>query len=123
MRPDSIALDHVADLDLGYNDNAADFIPPPRPRTRGDCVNGVRPCPCFSCRHHLGLELVGRNLRPKFRELEEMLETCSLDLADRGEHNLQQVGDVFGIVRERTRQIEAKALAKLAHGLKKKDVL
>lgn len=26
---------------------------PPRPRTRGDCRNGIRPCPYVGCRHHL----------------------------------------------------------------------
>lgn len=26
---------------------------PERPRTRGDCVNGIRPCPWIACRYHL----------------------------------------------------------------------
>lgn len=28
-----------------------------RPRTRGDCKDGPRPCPWVSCRHHLLLEI------------------------------------------------------------------
>lgn len=37
-----------------------------RPRTRGDCVNAVRPCPWLSCAHHLGIdiELRGGEGRP-----------------------------------------------------------
>ncbi len=29
-----------------------------RPRTRGDCADGPRPCPWYRCRHHLGLEVI-----------------------------------------------------------------
>ena len=36
-------------------------------------------------------------------------------LADGEPHTLEEVGQVFGITRERVRQIEAKSLAKLRH--------
>ena len=46
------------------------FEPDPRPRTRGDCVNGPRPCPYVSCRAHLLLEIgESGNLLPNFPEL------------------------------------------------------
>jgi RNA polymerase primary sigma factor len=32
-----------------------------------------------------------------------------------GEHTLEEIGKIFGVTRERIRQIEAKALAKLRH--------
>ena len=31
----------------------ADALQAERPRTRGDCVNGIRPCPWVGCGHHL----------------------------------------------------------------------
>lgn len=37
--------------------------------------------------------------------LDEMTDTCALDVADRGEHTLEEVGEVLGVVRERVRQI------------------
>lgn len=96
---------------------------PPRPRTRGDCVQGPRPCPWYGCRHHLGLE-VNRDtghlrvvLDPE--QIELAPETCSLDVADRAaqgeEVTLEEVGRLLGgVTRERVRQVEAQALRKLA---------
>ena len=43
--------------------------------------------------------------------------SCALDIADRGGATLEQVGDALGIVRERVRQIETVALAKLNTGV------
>ncbi len=103
-----------------------DFDPetdlPQRPRTRGDCVGGPRPCPWAGCRQHLGLE-VNRDtghlkvvLDPE--QLELVPETCSLDVADRAaqgdEVTLDEVGQLLGgLTRERVRQIEAAGLRKL----------
>ena len=92
-----------------------------RPRTRGDCVNGPRPCPWVACRHHLALEVNERgNVRLVFpdRDLEQMTETCSLDVADAGQLTLHEVGDLLNITRERARQLEAGAMEwfKLAGG-------
>lgn len=91
-----------------------------RPRTRGECVDGPRPCPWVSCRHHLFLDLTehvgeplptARILRTTpYGELDAMPETCSLDVADRGPNTLEQVGEVLGVSRERIRQIEEGAL-------------
>lgn len=93
-----------------------------RPRTRGECVDGPRPCPWVSCRNHLYLDVTepyegpGGGVRlavvtSHLGELEDLPETCSLDVADRGVNTLEQISLLFGVVRERVRQIEAKALA------------
>lgn len=77
-----------------------------RPRTRGDCINGPRPCPWVSCRHHLFWELLQRRL------VETPLDcvwSCALDVADAGEHTLEEIGELFGLTRERIRQIETMA--------------
>lgn len=88
-----------------------------RPRTRGDCAGGPRPCPWVSCRHHLYLEVNPRNgsiklLWPHLDPL-EMRESCSLDVAERGHHTLEQVGNLMNVTRERMRQLEVKTLVRL----------
>jgi hypothetical protein len=102
-------------VQIGDNDNDnADFVPPPRPRTRGDCVDGPRPCPWVSCRHHPFFGEVRTKPRPAWPGLEpdELPETCTLDVADRGESTLAAIGDLLNLTRERVRQIELEALAK-----------
>jgi hypothetical protein len=88
-----------------------------RPRTRADCEGGPRPCPYAGCRHHLGFEVRpgSGSLIEVFAGVEvwDMPNTCALDLADAGTHTLEEVGAIFGLTRERIRQIEEQALAKL----------
>lgn len=91
------------------------------PLTRGDCLDGPRPCPFVSCRHHLLLDVHPNtgNLQVVFPDvfdpdgtprLEEMPETCSLDVADLGGSTLEEVGEAMNVTRERVRQIEEKVL-------------
>lgn len=93
-----------------------------RPKTRGDCVNGPRPCPWVGCRHHLYLEVnpVTGSITLNRPDIEpwEMEHSCSLDIADEGDHTLEQVGFSTNITRERVRQLEVPALVKLKAGLK-----
>jgi len=42
-----------------------------------------------------------------------MNESCALDVADRGGTTLEDVGAIMNLTRERIRQVEVKALAKL----------
>ncbi len=76
------------------------------PRTRGACANGQRPCPWTTCRHHLLAEARGRRL-------EDLAETCALDVADRGGATLEEVGSIMNLTRERIRQIETRAMKRL----------
>jgi hypothetical protein len=88
-----------------------------KPRTRAECVEGARPCPYVSCKHHLFLDVSARTgaIKLNFPDLEvwEMNETCALDVADRGGTTLEDVGAIMNLTRERIRQVEVKALAKL----------
>jgi hypothetical protein len=88
-----------------------------RPRTRGECKEGERPCPYVSCKHHLYLDVNPEtgSIKLNFPDLEvwEMAETCSLDVADRGGITLEEVGEILNLTRERIRQVEVRGLLKL----------
>jgi hypothetical protein len=88
-----------------------------RPKTRAECLDGERPCPFVSCKHHLYLDVSARTgaIKLNFPDLEvwEMTETCALDVADRGGTTLEEVGAIMNLTRERIRQVEVKGLAKL----------
>jgi hypothetical protein len=91
-----------------------------RPRRRGDCLPGgrneERPCPFVSCRHHLYLEVSPETGSIKFNfpvGLEEIPETCSFDVADRGGITLEELGVILDRTRERARQVEVIALRRL----------
>jgi hypothetical protein len=88
-----------------------------KPRTRSECLEGLRPCPFVSCKHHLFIDVSARTgaIKLNFPDLEawEMTESCALDVADRGGTTLEDVGAIMNLTRERIRQVEVKALAKL----------
>jgi hypothetical protein len=87
-----------------------------RPQVRGDCEDGPRPCPWVTCRHHLYLDVIlGRSIKLNHPHLEvdELQETCALDVADRGGETLERVGQLYNVTRERVRQIEEHACEKI----------
>ena len=88
-----------------------------KPKSRAECLGTERPCPYVSCKHHLYLDVSPRTgaIKLNFPDLEvwEMKETCALDVADRGGTTLEDVGAIMNLTRERIRQVEVRALAKL----------
>jgi len=88
-----------------------------KPRTRAECAEGARPCPYVSCKYHLYVDVSPRTgaIKLNFPDLEvwELNESCALDVADRGGTTLEDVGAIMNLTRERIRQVEVKALAKL----------
>ncbi|HET9953567.1 MAG TPA: sigma factor-like helix-turn-helix DNA-binding protein [Polyangiaceae bacterium] len=88
-----------------------------KPRTRAECLEGPRPCPFVSCKHHLYIDVSPRTgaIKLNFPDLEvwDLGESCALDVADRGGTTLEDVGAIMNLTRERIRQVEVKALAKL----------
>lgn len=93
---------------------------PPRPVRRGDCVDGPRPCPWVSCRHHLAIDVQSASSLTLYvptdeegnADLDVLPETCSLDVADRGEHTLEELGEVLGCTRENVRLRLERGLAR-----------
>ncbi len=87
-----------------------------RPRLRSECQDGPRPCPFVSCQHHLYLDVMPNgSIKFNFPDVapEDMPESCELDVADRGSQRLIDVGAVMNLTRERVRQVEETALAKV----------
>lgn len=75
-----------------------------KPLRRADCVNGPRPCPWVSCRHHLGLRVTAAGeLRITFPDdeggvdIDGMAETCALDVADSGPQDVVIIAALLGI--------------------------
>ena len=84
-----------------------------RPRTRGECIDGARPCPFVGCRYNLFLDVTpSGSIKLNYPTLEpwELAESCALDVADRGEHTLEAVGLLLNLTRERIRQVMSSAL-------------
>ena len=70
----------------------------------------------MSCRYHLYLDVKANGgLVVQFADREpwELPQTCALDVADKGDHTLEEVGNIIGVTRERARQLEEAALEKL----------
>jgi hypothetical protein len=90
-----------------------------RPRTRGECVDGPRPCIWVSCKHHLGVDVDPHSgaLIINFGGVDptELHTSCVLDVADARADGvtLDDVGALLNVTRERVRQIEARALIKI----------
>lgn len=88
-----------------------------KPKNRAECAEGPRPCPFVSCKHHLYIDVSPRTgaIKLNFPDLEvwDLGESCALDVADRGGTTLEDVGAIMNLTRERIRQVEVKALAKL----------
>lgn len=88
------------------------------PKTRAECIDGPRPCPWTTCRHHLAIDVTRHGgLRITWPELQinEVLYCCALDVADSHPDGLglDQIGAICNLTNERVRQIQDRALAKL----------
>jgi len=87
------------------------------PKTRADCYNMPRPCLVVSCRHNLYLDVNAEtgSIKLNFpdKEIWELEETCSLDIAERGGVTLEDVGKIMNLTRERIRQLEIRGIEKL----------
>jgi hypothetical protein len=89
-----------------------------RPKTRADCP-ARRPCPFVGCRYNLFLDVLQDGsvvlTYPGLSPLEvPKCASCALDAAERGPLRLEGVGELLRLTRERVRQIERRALEKMA---------
>lgn len=95
------------------------------PMTRAECPE-ERPCPHVTCKHHLAFDVNPKTgaIKTNFPHLEvdELAESCTLDVADEGGRTLEDVAAAMNLTRERVRQLETKALAKVAAALAKAGI-
>jgi len=67
-----------------------------RPRCRGDCAAVPRPCPFVGCRYNNYLHLTGAGHEKivfPYLEPGELENSCALDVAEMGQHTLEEIGD------------------------------
>lgn len=86
------------------------------PLLRSECIDLPRPCPFVSCRFHLYLDVSnGGGITINFPGLpvEALAESCALDVAERGESTLEEVGVCLNLTRVAVHEIETLALDKL----------
>jgi hypothetical protein len=112
----------VVDLELEKIRRELDEL---RPRRRAECADLPRPCPFLSCKHHLYLDVnpATGSIKLNFpdKALEDLEETCALDVADVGGVTLERVGELTNITRERVRQLETRAAATLRDALEEHE--
>jgi RNA polymerase primary sigma factor len=81
--------------------------------TLGDVVEDARAPSPLQATIHAALSEETERLLETLTEREATIIRMRFGLGGSGEHTLEQVGERFGVTRERIRQIEAKALARL----------
>jgi hypothetical protein len=84
------------------------------PATRGDCMDKTRPCVRYLCRYNLRFDVnletgIPKDLYPGV-DPDNAADTCALDVAERGGHTLQELGDLMSIVLEHARYEERQAI-------------
>jgi hypothetical protein len=126
-RSKTIAMKRLTREDLRQG---ALLYPPvdiPRPTSRAECREEMRPCPWVACKHHLFLDINPEtgSIKINFPDLEpwELKHTCALDVAERGGITLEEVGEIMNLTRERIRQVEVRGLLKLKMGSPSPDEL
>lgn len=99
----------------------------PRPASRAECREELRPCPWVACKHHLYLDINPEtgSIKINFPDLEpwDLKHTCALDVAERGGITLEEVGEIMNLTRERIRQVEIRGLFKLKMGSLASDII
>jgi hypothetical protein len=89
---------------------------PKRPKTRGECADVPRPCPFVTCSRSMFSDVDPEtgSIKYNFVDPSDMPEggSCCLDVADHGGTQLDVIGAIMNVTRERIRQIEEIALRK-----------
>lgn len=106
----------LLELAPGYTDPA---LPPEK---REGCASIPRPCNRYRCVHNLvpeteraGRPHHGAHAPTVLRA--DVVDSCELDVSERGAHSRKQVGSQLGITPERVMQLEQRSMRKLGVAL------
>ncbi len=117
VRSRSISVQRLAGSDTELRPRRATRAEEGRPSSRGECIDGPRPCPFVSCKYHLYIDVSPRtgSIKLNFPDLEvwDLTESCVLDVADREGSAPEHLGLVMNLTRERIRQLEVSAFTKI----------
>lgn len=95
-----------------------------KPRTRGDCEDGPRPCPWVTCRYHTLLDISHHGKLFKSRRFDEnspediidalarMRHTCALDVGELGAHTQAEVASILNVDQSSVAHTEVDAIAR-----------
>ena len=96
------------------------------PKRLSDCKGHPEPCHWIRCKHHLLWDIYPDIKKKDNREIVKCLFkmpiTCIFDYTN-SDHTLEDVAQVFGITRERVRQIQDKALDRIRQVPGRRDEL
>lgn len=96
----------------------------PRPRTWGECEPGREVCPWVGCTWHIGgldVTAKGSLQLPADRQPWQTFGPACAAVYFEEPHTLDEVGLALGVTRERVRQIQAAAVAKVRRGFKMRN--
>jgi DNA-binding XRE family transcriptional regulator len=116
----ALTLAERTEMDETLRELEAEGVNIHRPRTVKDCPPG--PCPFFSCRHHLGLEVsdVGTvKLLADIDSIETWPETCSLRVADDGPRHAADVSALLNISLATIQHVEHDGLLRARRGMRR----
>lgn len=84
-----------------------------RPKIRGDCVDGIRPCPWVGCPYHLGIDVNRSSGKITERPGWWDRPTCALDVADLGGVSNKEVSKILNAgSKQRVHQYVVRAFEK-----------
>lgn len=89
-----------------------------RPKTRGDCVDGIRPCPFISCKFNTYIAHItqrGEVKTPFAQDVTELtVSNCALDYSGA---TWEEIGEATGVDREAARVTADRAAVKMQRAM------